>query len=349
MGEDSVAARRSDESSSILEFATLLLDRRRMLLAFGFGFALLAAVSSLLGRREFASTATFIPEEGGGGSNDLAAAARQFGVGLGTQRSIWTAPLYLELLGSPKLLESVVSDTFVVVEEGGRRATLLELLEIDEPDSARRVTKGVRALRLGVLKTSETRQVGSVTISARTRWPSVSYAVVRGLLDRVNAFNVSARQSRAAAELRFADERLAGAERELRAAEDRFERFLEQNRIVSSSAQLAFQRSRLDREVILKNQTYASLVQAREEARLRRVRDTPVITIVREPLVPAIGEARGTVLRTLLGGLFGGLVAVGLILVGRGLRSARSESPERWAQFLKSLPSPMRRGLERLA
>jgi uncharacterized protein involved in exopolysaccharide biosynthesis len=145
-----------------------------------------------------------------------------------------------------------------------------------------------------------------------TRWPSVSLAIVDKLVDGVNAFNLRTRQGQAAAERKFVEGRLALASSELRAAEDRLERFLTANR-QSGSPELAFQRERLQRDVTSRQQLFTVLTQSYEEVRMREVRDTPAITMVEPPSVlterQPLGRLKWVLFGLLLGAFLGGLGA----------------------------------------
>jgi tyrosine-protein kinase Etk/Wzc len=142
----------------------------------------------------------------------------------------------------------------------------------------------------------------------------VSIGIVQALVTGVNEFNQNSRQSQASAERKFVEGRMAIANAELRAAEDRMEGFLRSNRQYVNSPDLTLQRERLQREVIQRQQVYSQLAQSYEEVRLREVRDTPVITIIEPPSAPALPEPRGRSKVVFLGIMLGGFVGVMLVL-----------------------------------
>jgi uncharacterized protein involved in exopolysaccharide biosynthesis len=92
---------------------------------------------------------------------------------------------------------------------------------------------------------------------------------------------------------------------------------------------------------------YSSLVQSREEARIREVRDLPVLTVIEPPKLPVTGEARKTVLRTLLGLMVGGLVGGLIALVRHASSNARRATGDE-AEFF-SLLGELRPRLRRRA
>ncbi len=78
----------------------------------------------------------------------------------------------------------------------------------------------------------------------------------------------------------------------MRAAEDTLEKFLQTNRQLENSPQLSFQRDRLQREAGRQQQMMLGLVQQYEDARIREVRDTPVITVIERPVLAASADSR---------------------------------------------------------
>lgn len=300
---------------------------RLRLVAFGIVGGLFAGVLSLLSTRQFESVAMFVPEESQSAGVDLAAAARQFGLGVPAPRGGWTAGTYVEVIRTPAIIQSLLADTLEVAEENGRRATLPDLLEISESDSGRRVEEAARILVRENLSVTESRLLGTVRIAVSTPWPSVSQQLTAGILSRIQQFNLEVRQQRARAELRFAERRAAEAAADLTSAEDRLQRFLQRNRVIEPGSVLALERQRLEREIAVHQQVYTQLVAAREDARLREVRDTPAITVLQEPSRPTLGKPRGTVLRGVLGGIAGVLVALALAIAG-ALRLAALQRPD---------------------
>ena len=210
----------------------------------------------------------------------------------------------------------------------------MDLLEIDDPVPELRVDIAVRALGK-IVAASEVRSLGAVRVLVTTRWPSVSLALAERLVDGVNRFNLETRKSQAAAEREFVEMQAEEAERALREAEDRLQLFLQRNRAFDSSPELAFEHDRLGREVGLRQQVYTTLLQNREEARIREVRDTPVITVLEEPRLPVVREARKSIQKGVLGGLVGGMLGVLIAFLGRGVARARRAPTEEAREFFQ--------------
>jgi capsule polysaccharide export protein KpsE/RkpR len=209
---------------------------------------------------------------------------------------------------------------------------LMDLLDVKAPTPALRLERTVRALANKVVSASEDRRLGAVRLTTTTRWPSVSLTVAQQLVKGVNQFNVVTRKSQASAERQFAEVQEGEAERALRDAEDRLQEFLQGNRTIVTP-ELGFQRERLQRNVTLRQQVYTSLVQSREEARIREVRDTPVITVIEEPRLPVLPEGRGVALKTILGALLGAIIGVVIAFVAHALNVARRVSSTEAQEF----------------
>ena len=138
------------------------------------------------------------------------------------------------------------------------------------------------------------------------------------------------RQSQAAAERAFIETRLAEVQDSLRAAEDRLERFLESNRQWAGSAELTFQRDRIQRQVVMQQQVFTSLAEAHEQARIGEVRNTPVITVVERPVRP---NPRWRVLKVALGMVLGGMLGVMLAFGREYADRARAREGDGYREF----------------
>jgi LPS O-antigen subunit length determinant protein (WzzB/FepE family) len=211
----------------------------------------------------------------------------------------------------------------------------MDLLQIDGASPSLRMESAVRTLRQ-IVTASEDIKLGAVKLTVTTKWPSVSLRVADRLVNGVNQFNVETRKSQAAAERQFVEAQAGEAESALRAAEDRMQFFLQRNR-ASAAPELAFEQDRLQRDLNLRQQVYTQLVQNREEAKIREVRDIPVITILESPRLPAVAKPRNMVLRILIGGLGGGMLGVLFALAANGMAGARRASTDDARDFFQLL------------
>jgi uncharacterized protein involved in exopolysaccharide biosynthesis len=110
----------------------------------------------------------------------------------------------------------------------------------------------------------------------------------------------------------------------LRMAENRLESFMRANRQYQNSPELSFARERLQRELSLQQQVYTTLVQAYEDARMREVRNTPVIAIVDSATVPSGPDSRGRVRRLALGTIAGAILFLLLLIVRQLVERGRA-------------------------
>jgi hypothetical protein len=326
-----------DEDNSLLVLGSVLLRWRRTIVALGLSGAVVGLAWGLLSTRVYMSWATFIPQGAEQNMSALAQAASQFGVQLPAGAGdVWGPPVYVELLQSRAMLEPIALDSVVVAEQAGRRVALMDLLDVEAPTPAWRVQRTIVALRK-MIRPSELKRIGAVRVTVTTRWPSVSLALAQRLVRDVNRFNFETRKSQAAAERQFAEVQAREAERSLREAEDQLQLFLQRNRDFANSPVLAFQRDRLQRDVALQQQMYVKLLQNREDAKLREVRDTPVITVLEDPRLAAVRESRRSLLKALLGGVVGAML-------GAFIAALRH-----WAAAARRRPSPEAQEFFRLA
>src|SRR5438445_8264651 len=240
-------AHQGEDEISLLALGSVLLRRRRTIVTLGLLGSAAGLATGLLATRVYKSSAKFLPQVSEASTSGIALVATQLGIRVPTSSGGWGPPVYAELLRSRALLEPIALDTVVVLEEGGRRVALMDLLEVEAPTPERRADRAVRALG-EIVKSREVRALGAVEVTVTTRWPSVSLALAERLVRGVNQFNVETRKSQAAAERQFVEAQAGEAERALREAEDRLQGFLQQNRVISSP-ELGFERDRLQRQV----------------------------------------------------------------------------------------------------
>jgi uncharacterized protein involved in exopolysaccharide biosynthesis len=326
---DSVPDRRTGELS-LLDLASLVIEQRRLvavLVTLGIALGLAAA---LIPPRSYSTRISFVPEEGEGARSGLAAAASQLGLQLGTSGQSWGPPLFIELLQSSALLESVLLDS-IELQEGGAPVPVLDLLEIPDGDPDRRVDLGVRALRK-MTNAREVRHSGIVELTVRSRSPDLSYRLGERLLTRLQEFHQDRRRTYAGAERQFAEEQLVAAGAALASAETSLRQFLDRNRSYRNSPTLVFEHDRLMREVSLRQVLYTSLAQNVDHARMREVRNTPLISVLETPQRPALPEPRGLAVKVVLGALAGlllGAAAAVIRQLRRGANAGVNPTPDR--------------------
>jgi len=345
-GGRELAGSREDEMS-LFTLGSVLLRWRWAITVLGLGGATLGLAAGLTAPRVYVSSATLLPETSAAEpASALATAVSQFGIAMPRSGTVWGPSLYVELLQSDLILEPIVLDTVVLAEEDGRRLALLDLLNIKAPTLALSSHHGVQVLRSRV-KVIPDKNLGGVRLSVTTRWPSVSLVIAQKLLEGVNRFTLETRRSQAAAEREFVEGQTADAEHALRVAEDRLQTFLERNRAISGSPELELARGRLEREMAMRQAVYSTLMQNLAVEKLREMRNTPMITVLEAPQLPVVGEARKTVLRTVVGGLAGGMLGVLVAFImygGAAVRRASGEDAQEFFELVEQGTPPFLRG-----
>lgn len=329
---------------SLLGLASILLRWRRTIVALGLIGGVVGLARGLSSRRVYTSDAVFMPQGAEASPSGLALAASQLGVRV--PQSSWGASMYIELLKSYALLAPVSLDTVVVAEQRGRRIALMDLFEVDAPTPEQKIDLAVDALR-GMVGTEEIQDLSAVKLSVTSPWPSVSLALAQRLVRGVNQFNMETRKSQAKAERQFVDVQEREAEYALSAAVEKLQSFLLRNRETAGSPVLAAERDRLQRDVALRQELHTSWLKSREDARIREVRDAPVITVFEEPKLAYVARPRGSVQKAVMGGMAGGIIGVMIALLAHGISRARrarsSDAVEFFELVEKAKPRFMKR------
>ncbi|MBA3319516.1 MAG: hypothetical protein H0T50_15695 [Gemmatimonadales bacterium] len=286
---------------------------------------------TLVQPRTYLSSSSLLPKSREGTSN-LAGIAAQFGLNVPTTESTASPEFYEELLETRHILGRAVDTKYTFGSAGNRLSgTLVDLYEVDEETAALRKEGAIKKLREDI--EVDVHETGVVNLEVKTRHAPLSQLVNRRLVQLLQQFNLETRQSQAGAERRFTERRLKEVERDLRAAEDKLQAFLQRNRDYRNSPMLGFEEDRLTREISRQQMLYTSLSQAFETAKIDEVRDTPVLTVVEPPQLPIRPEARGTIKRGVLALAVGLLVGV-LLAFGKDLLvRSRHENGDEFEEF----------------
>lgn len=323
---------------AVLDVVNFVLRHRHAFLLTPIVVAVLLVGVSLILPPSYTSTASFTPESGGGQAGRLAGLASQFGVQVPTGDAGRSPQFYADLLSGRELLrETVVTDyeapdDSVQSLEDSLGGDLVELFGIEAESRPLAVVEAIEALR-DRIEISTDPETGVVELSVTTDWPELSRQVAERMVELVNQFNLERRQSQASAEREFTEKQVVRAESALHAAEDSLKQFLQRNRSYQNSPALRFEYDRLQRRVTLRQQIFTSLSESYEQARIDEVRNTPVITVVQPPDLPARPAPRRLVFRGMLGLVLGGMLG-GIWAFGREvLATSRKRDPDDYAEF----------------
>lgn len=276
---------------------------------------------ALIQPRTYTSIASFMPqsaERSGGGVSSLAA---QFGLVVGSTDSRGSPRFYAELITSPEILRTLASGTYPHGEEG-TQSPLTAVMEA-KGDSPEEQVDWVMQRLERMIEVSVVRETGIVRVGVSHTDRVLAQALAQRVLTEVNEFNLLRQQTQAGQEREFVAGRVANLRAELIRAEEALKLFLQQNREFRNSPELLFEYDRLQREVDMRQQVVTALIQSLEQARIDEVRNTPLITVIDQPVEPVRPDPRGTVRRGLLGLFLGFSFAVALAFLREYARVAR--------------------------
>jgi len=310
---------------------TTALEHRISILRWAVATAAIVSLVSLLMPRSYTVSASFVPQSRRSPSG-VSGLAAQLGISVPTEPG-QSPSFYADLLKSRPILEAVAESRYTLVVDGDSvTGALANVLKIDDETEVLKRDAAVEELTKAVAVGVTTR-TGVVSVDVKTRYPSLSEQISRRLLDLLNSFNLQTRQTQAAAERRFVEGRLQDAKEGLRHAEDALQAFLLRNRDFRNAPELSFQQDRLAREVAVQQQVYATLAQAYEQARIEEVRDTPVITVLASPQLPARPDRRGLIKKGFLALLIGGVLGFLVASWREYVRDARLDEPSVFDRF----------------
>ncbi len=330
-------------SLSPLQILNALLRQRRWILAVILLCTVVGLGATLL-LRGWRSEASFSPNSSEQGSSQLAGLAAQFGVNIGALQGGPSLDFYAALVTSRVILEGALKTRYTFTTDTQGRdtlsTTLLDLYGVHGDTPEMTVLKGVKRLD-GNVSVTKDEDAGIVTVRVVAKWPRLAEQVGARMLDLVNTFNLTQRQSQGTAERRFIEGRLAEVSQELDSAEAALRSFMERNLTFDASPRLRLEMARLQRRVDFVQQVHLTLAQAYEQARIEEVRNTPVITLVDRPE----GSAKHSVSLVIAGVAS---VAVGLLvaLIGALLRDYGSrksvDEAEAFREFAELRRSALR-------
>jgi uncharacterized protein involved in exopolysaccharide biosynthesis len=276
------------------------------------------AIPGMLRDRPYTSELSFASQARS--VNAVSALAAQFGVQAGGD-PVQSPAFYADLVTSRAILEPLLASHPAGMRPG--MLTLEQQLVPREKEIGKRHKKAMDKLR-SAIHASVNAATSVVTLKVTTESPRLSQDVGASLIAAINRFNVRRRQERAAADKQFAEQQLAEADADVRAAENRLANFLEENRS-HIAPRLSLDEERLRRDITSRQQLYTSLMQDYQAAKINEARNDPAITLIDPPQLPDVGDSRGTVLGAGLGFLGG--IAIGLALAyGRTFVALRRES-----------------------
>jgi len=314
-----VTASHDGEDVSLLDALLVMARNKRVILKTALVFVLLGLTYSLLSSDEYTTSAEVIretesemPRIGGGLS-----ALQGLGINLGTVSGGLNPDAFPRVLRSREVRLAVATDTFYfpgqdnpstllnqVNQPPGLVETILEYtLGIPEKivDAVRKDSAGSGRSGAPPIPTEEEEEVlqalnemistsvdddtGIMTIRVTTEDPQLSAQIAESTITHLTQRIREIRTEQVRLRLEFVRHRFQEVGSELESAEDRLAEFLERNQN-PTTAQLRFQRDRLQRQVGFKEQLYEDLQSQLTQVRLEYQRKQPVVTVVEHPVPP---------------------------------------------------------------
>lgn len=236
----------------------------------------------------YLSSASFIAESQGTpslGSSGLGALAGQFGIS--TSLGGAQAPVYFADLLETRSILLPILDLPMTTRDDTVPRPLIDRLRVSAPEPLLRRERALMKLRRS-LRISPDAKTNVVSLAVDARDPLLALQICQALLAGLDRFNVNVRRSRARNERDFLEGRVAAVQEDLRAAESNLEQFLATNRgDTRSSPSLAFRETGLRRKLDMAQTRFVDLQRQLDQARVQEVRDTPAITIIDRPDMPA--------------------------------------------------------------
>jgi uncharacterized protein involved in exopolysaccharide biosynthesis len=306
--------------------------------------------------REYSSEVRFVPDSGSTNIGALSGLAAQFGFAGALGGGGQNPDFYVSLAKSRTVLGAVADTTFRftrrrsflfwsdTVEVSG---TVAELYDIDRPRNRARERDEAIELLANLVSATASLETGIVSVRTTTDWPALSHAITAMIARELSRYSVSTMQTRAREERRFVDERLVAQRAELSLEEDSLRTFLETNRSFTSSPQLVLEHDRLQRKIALRQQIVVGLAQAYEQSRIEEVRNTPVLTVMQVPEIPAKAARRHLLLKLVAVLLITSAIMVAIAVIQERARTSGTSTTSESDEFAR-LSEELRVEVERL-
>jgi uncharacterized protein involved in exopolysaccharide biosynthesis len=311
----------------VFSLAAILLRRWRLTVLFPIVATAVSVVVVLILPSRYTVETSFVPQSDADAiPASLANLAGQFGLEVPRSSSL-PPKFYEDLLTTRAILEQVLAEPLGALNPTDQDLSLRQWLSISGSDMQDSIYRAAKYMRKHI-DTDLNRETGLVTLEVTLRDPEITTKVATDFLRAVEQFNTHTRQSQARERRRFVQSRITDIETELREAEDRLRDFYESNRRFRDSPALVFVEQRLQSRVSLLQDLLLTLRQEYETARVDEVNDTPLVTIVQNPVVPtrrSWPRRRLVVIAALFStGVFG----VALALTADFLQRAASVDPQ---------------------
>ncbi|MGE5693566.1 MAG: GNVR domain-containing protein [Candidatus Zixiibacteriota bacterium] len=194
--------------------------------------------------------------------------------------------LYPEILKSRLIGEAVLFARYRYTHKRKPvEQTLLEYLKAKNLESGLRKLASLRQVAMDV-------KTGIITLAVTTGRRELSALVANQFVTELERYNRSKRKTKALNHQKNLERRLDSVKVELAQSENQLESFLEKNRnfAVSDDPELNRELARLKREVGIKSETYMTLTQQYELAKIETEKEIPIVQVL-DAAVPALKKS----------------------------------------------------------
>jgi len=324
---------------SPFELASLLVRRKRVIVAGVLAVMVLTALITLLIPNQYSSVATILPTAGPDKMAELKSLA---GLGSLSGQEENSSELYPVILASQTVRDAVLDEPYTFDDDGETKTlTLAEYFAQPNPDRLRQALASITSV-------ASDKKTGVITVAVETEYPAFSQAILTRYIDELESFNLHKRRSQAKERAKYLARELTTQKAELEAAEDSLAAFQAQNRdwMGSSDPETGKLLARLKRVVDTRSQTYFYLTQEYEVAKLDAQKDVPVVRILDQPTLPTQKSGPKRTLIVVMTGLVMFFAMLFAVVVIEAIRRT-SKGPERPA--FETLRNDLTDGFPRLS
>jgi len=313
-------ANKNNDEIDLLEVFLKIWHYRRFIILFTAVVAIGAIVYSLVQDPQYESSVKLYQKTGEDQSSSrLQGLASQFGMG-GAMPSGATYNIK-DLVNSRRINRKILYKKWEN-EKYDKPLNLIEYWEIEGESPEEKFQKALKTIdeKISVNKDEETQLI---TITVLMPEAQMAADIANHITTLVEEYVQTEEKTSTQQNLQHIEQRLKTVKKELTKAEEDLKRFRERNRAIAGSPQLQMEMGRLQRQVEIKQQVYLTLQKEREMAEIDLVKETPVINVLDEAMVPqqrAKPKRKLIVIVGTFAGFFMSLLIVVLIYVWKYVR-----------------------------
>ena len=267
--------------------------RKRYLIVNGIVVVLTLILLFLMIKPYYVSMVNLLPDYGANAaSSSLSGIASLVTGGTGTPAEIYQNLLTSETVTRPVLEKKRKTHAFK------DSVTLIEYFRLPAPDASLpletqqrlRFLAAFKKFQNDVLTTNIDALTKVLTVSVSLPESELSADVVNEVVQSLELYVRTKRQSNATSQKQYLERRLAVVNDSLTDAENKLKYFQMGNRATDQAPDLQLEQARLTRRVDLLSSVYLQLTQQLEQAKLDEIRDTPILNVAeyaQDPVVKA--------------------------------------------------------------